>query len=101
MSEAVERVARALCKRCGVDPDDIKGGTWDGGSYPRGKPAWHSWAGDARAAIEALREPDDAMVEAARELDVYWSYESNDRPGGPEDAWRAMIDAALASKAGQ
>jgi hypothetical protein len=53
--DAIERGARVLCKRCGVDPDDLSGGTWDGGSYPAGKPAWQSWADDARAVVEAIQ----------------------------------------------
>jgi len=64
VSEMVERVARALCERCGVLPDDMAGGTWDGGSYAAGEPAWTTWKDDARAAIEAMRDPTEAMVTA-------------------------------------
>jgi hypothetical protein len=51
----------------------------------------------ARAAIEAMSEPTAAMVDAVfdRELDIYWSYKADGRPGGPKDVWSVMIDAAL------
>ena len=86
----VEKVARALTARCGVDPDDTNGGAWDGGSYNRGKPAWTAWSDDARAAIEAMREPSEGMIKAADEdtPDVLTPFDAR-------DIWTAMIDAAL------
>lgn len=51
----------------------------------------------ARAAIEAMREPTEAMVCAAECLTSEFRTE-HDRievPPGPEEAWQAMIDAAL------
>lgn len=47
-------------------------------------------------------EPTEEMRNAAvyAELDIYWNYESAGRPGGPEDAWRAMIEAAPSPKEG-
>ena len=75
MSEMTERVARALS---GADePDGIE---WYG-QNPR------YWTSLARAAIEAMREPSEAMINAApdlRDVDFY-----------PTDVWRAMVEAAL------
>lgn len=57
----------------------------------------------ARAAIVAIREPSEKMVQAAydADLDIYWAYNGGDETGdgyGPEHAWRVMIDAALAEE---
>lgn len=50
-----------------------------------------------RAALAAMREPTDAMENSvyAAELDIYWGYSSDGRPGGPGDVWRVMVDAAI------
>jgi hypothetical protein len=82
MSEMVERVARAIakvdlvfCLECGsADP---------------GLPAlldrrWRDYAEAARAAIEAMREPNVRMIAAGQRYE-----------GDVIDVWRAMIDAAL------
>lgn len=59
----------------------------------------------ARAALVAIREPSEKMVQAAydADLDIYWAYNGGDETGdgyGPEHAWRVMIDAALAEESG-
>lgn len=76
VDELVERVARALCGRSGVDPDDLSGGTYDGGSYPRGVPAWTSWRDDAACAITAMLtwEP-DRDVDRPFINDISWTHE--------------------------
>lgn len=83
MSEMVERVARAIYE-----------GT------PRNKPYDHlsafkrkGYEAEARAAIEAMREPTEAMCTAGRlaNMSIIGGY------GGPT-SWEAMIDAALASE---
>ena len=62
MTSIIERVARAICVAAGHDPDmthDIH--------VPGDPVAGHAWAGYrsmARAAIEAMREPTDAMQRA-------------------------------------
>lgn len=86
-SEMVERVARRLCKDCGVDPERVDGGSWDGGALPMGIPAWECWEGEARAAIEAMREPTQEMHEAAADFHRF-------RLSTPAE-YRHMIDAAL------
>lgn len=88
MSEMVERVARALSiadgnhpGACSNDEEEI--------------PAWKLYVKDARAAIEAMREPTAAMRHAAS--DVLW-YEGLDEGQGyppPREAWQAMLDEAL------
>lgn len=74
------RVARALCKEDGKDWNEIN--DW-------GKCNYHDLA---KAAIEAMREPTDAMMAAGVQTcgEVTFS-------GIP--SWRAMIEAALTSSA--
>lgn len=67
MSEMVEKVARAICRASGEDP--------------------YAWDSIARAAIEAMREPSEAMVAVC----------FSDGDAGP--IWRDMINAALAEPA--
>jgi len=74
----LERAARALAER-------------NDSAY------WRGYVGDVQAVLEAIREPTEGMTGAAvySDLDIYWGYCADGRPGGPEDVWRAMIDAAL------
>jgi hypothetical protein len=74
MSEMIERVARALC-------------SLDWGSLPEGGgPVFEIYFRQARAAIEAMREPTEGMVLAAIRADA------DDMPFAQ---WRAMIDEVL------
>ena len=73
--DMIERVARAICKLRYGDPDF---------DYGMNKPRWVDCVPDAYAAIEEMREPTDAMIDAA-EKDGGHSYYR----------WQAMIDAAL------
>jgi hypothetical protein len=82
MSEMIERVARAIYK---VDGD--KG--------------WHLhskfYLDSARAAIEAMKEPTDAMMQALHEAMFVDKYDATDQPmlgAGIE----AFIDAALSEE---
>jgi len=81
----VEKVARAMAANAGV--------IWSG---PRGEddPDFTimkmAYLRAARAAIEAMREPDDAMVKAG----AHGSGEDSETTA--LGAWQAMIDAALA-----
>lgn len=70
MSEMIDRVAQAIC----------------GDDNPANVLAIHRTR--ARAAIEAMREPTDAMSDAAAERPGQMSY---------TDVWQAMIDAAVSS----
>ena len=86
MSEMADRVARALCaadqvQSCEGDSRCING---DQCPYPV----------LARAAIEAMREPTEAMIDAA----YFPAGESGDSSVSRADAketWRSMISAAL------
>jgi hypothetical protein len=74
----IEKVAYALYVKSGLTFSDI--------SY---------WNGQARAAIEALRDPSEKMIEASnREWDGRMSHRSS-------GAWQAMIDCALAEGDGK
>lgn len=83
-SEMIERVARAIAGELGCDPDmrdpdlpdDIDGN----------KSVWHNYIDVARAAIDAMREPTDAMVNAMDE---------HAGTIAPQYAYEAAIDAAL------
>jgi hypothetical protein len=97
--DMVERVARALCARLGRDPDTLGPSivVTDMGSMGIAatfngppEPAWKSYEAEARAAIEAMREPTEAMVEAGSDAPIM-NYDGND----PRDVWRLMISAAL------
>lgn len=88
-SEMVERVARAICASFGDDPN---------GPVPNEPDAkwWIAWTDEARAAIEVMREPSEAMLNAEGEgfngpesLNGY--LDNIDAKG----VWQAMIDAAL------
>ncbi len=74
--DLVERVARAMFVVESDDPDDP--GVWE---Y-----AAENYRALARAAIEAMREPTEAMIDAGA---IYADC------NGAHGAWQAMIDAAL------
>ncbi len=89
MNEMVERVARAL---------------WVGEAGPNEMAFCRK---KARAAIEAMREPTDAMITAMRDISydlveqgrIWDEYDSDPAMlahDAPDKAWRTMIDAALA-----
>lgn len=74
----LERAARALYQRLGTeiaDPENL-------GEDER----WPEFVDDARAVLQAIREPSDAMLDAAGKADPLEC-----RSG----EWRAMIDAAM------
>lgn len=79
MTEMVERVARALASQR---------------ANPYGD--WKPWVKFARAAIAAMREPTEAMVNAA-----YDSFDWGPPMVGPRDdampkpVWQTMIDEAM------
>ena len=80
MSEMVERVARSLFQR--DVQEDVCDGTWEE------NPALHERIlADARAAIEAMREPTEAMSMALPYI--------NFSPIDARFAWRAMVSEAL------
>ena len=100
MSEMIERVARALCTADGCSPDAILGIVPAVGSVPSADiatPAWRSYVDKARAAIVAMREPTNDMLDAGA---FYFS----DRDPGPtleterslaRSTFRSMLEVAL------
>jgi hypothetical protein len=81
MTEMIERVARRLCDENGGNPDDVT---------DRG---WEAFVGSARAAIEAMREPTEAMKTAASGYRIEEASSGYD--ARPVDVWQDMIHAAL------
>lgn len=75
----LERVARALCSADG-HPENIQF---------EGKPMWESYLPNARVAIEALRQPDTAMISAAA------TKAEQIGKGDFGGIYQAMINAAL------
>jgi hypothetical protein len=76
MNEMIERVARAIAER--------RFGS-------SGKYMWQDWTTEAEAAIEAMLEPTEEMVDAGREGgEVNIDFDFN-----AAACWQAMIDAAL------
>lgn len=107
MSEIVEKVAKALCISDEANWDRIFEAWpvpphWEGSLTTR-----NDYRRDARAAIEALREPTEAMMLAAApslkgvdslmQLARIHGAKLEWTNGEPplKHAWRAMIDAAL------
>lgn len=92
MSEMIERVAWALAEAGGEDPNNT----------------WMFYENKSRAAIEAMREPTEAQLEAAEDIVVgFDDFACGDGniylgiPGYPQkarDVWAALVDAALKEK---
>lgn len=88
MSEMVERVARAILASHDYSKNDGKEGGFESLS-----PEWQEvLLANARAAIEAMREPTDDMKNCSEE--VHWDY-SCGQCGGLKEGWQMMIDEAL------
>jgi len=91
MTDMIERVARAMCRNRGLDPDEATSGegrvfAGGGSEFIVHRRRWAEHSGDARAAIEAMREPTGEMLDAGDAACA----------GANERVWPAMIDAALA-----
>lgn len=92
--EMVERVARALCRKSGTDPDMLvcPGRPWlvdnirGYGPVSPAIPAWRLFVGDAHTAIATMHIPTKRMLE------VGW-YQAHDE--NADGVWRDMIDTAL------
>lgn len=82
----IERVARAIAKSAHGDDE-----------------GWAAWVDEARAAVEALREPTEAMERAIpmQEYTIEHYHGSGHHRSfpllgsGPLQVWRTMVDAAL------
>lgn len=88
-AEMVERVARAIASKLETNPDEMIEDMSCVGSHP----AWTEYEESARAAIEAMREPTEAMRDAGGVV----AGSRRDDPDCPtaEAVWSAMISAAL------
>ena len=82
MSEMIERVARAMCQSDGDDPERY----------------WRDYEVNARAAIEAMREPTEAMI-AAGHLNDPLGCDVADAAAVYPAVWEGMINAALSEAA--
>lgn len=94
MSEMVERVARILCEQSLCNPDALEPGDIYGidGYKRNGDPAhfmWREFVERARAVIEAMHVPIEAMVDAGLNYDVTVD---------PDGIWKAMVGAALSTQ---
>lgn len=83
MKPPLERAARALCSLAG-NPEN---------ATMNGNPLWMDYLPEARAVIEAIREPDSEQVFAAGD-------KAKEVGAGDHVAiWKAMIDRLLAEGA--
>lgn len=106
MTTMLERVARAICMATRIDPDrKYKSSDYSAATAPW-EFAWHAFQPEARAAIEAMREPTMEMLEAgnaaARERIDLGYYDSQGyfidiEPDLAMATLDAMIDAAVKS----
>lgn len=85
MSEMVERVARAMFAASWMKDSDPDG---DDQISTVGRKNWHLFEKPARAAIEALREPTQAMIRAGED-------KTPECRCDVDRTFSAMIDAAL------
>lgn len=98
----IEEVARALCVQMGEDPDQKTK------YHPKRNFVWEHYISAARAAIEAMREPTNAMLMAMWHVHHPWGVNAPspaDRPGQwalmvkeTKAGLNAMIDAALSEE---
>jgi hypothetical protein len=79
----LERAARALCR---LDYPDEAGGEMENYYFDKHGLAYIA---QARAVLEAIREPSEGMDEAGKDADDHIEFNNHGR------IWRAMIDAAL------
>lgn len=83
--EMIEKVARALCSKHYAARFDKPAD--DEHVQMNVNAGWHIFKEDARAAIEAMREPTEAMMRALRFYGML--------DGDPEEAWEKTILSAL------
>jgi hypothetical protein len=77
-NDMIERVARALCVYYECNPDALI-------NMLDGEPLWTIYKPEAFAAIKAMRQPTEAMLDA----EITSSHPSR------KEVWRGMIEAAL------
>lgn len=82
----IEKVARALCVADGYAPEECD---TEVGHTPA--PLWHDYINRARAAIEAMREPAEGMVDAGTASITGRGVPDDDYTDDMRRAWTAMI----------
>lgn len=87
----LEKVARVLAKCGGENHDDIAFGS----------PAWHMFVDDARAAVRALMEPDEGMVEIGMDYDKHEIEIATGTPPTPAQCVAGQFRAMLAPLLGE
>lgn len=83
MSEAFERAASRLANREGLDFSSLK------------EPGKYLFREEVRAVLEAIREPDEAMLDAGGHSDGTLPISEYECKVFPAVIWRAMIDELL------
>lgn len=84
MSEMIERVAKAICKR--RNTKQCASICFSHSSLNESCPEVLTvWKEDAKAAIQAMREPTEEMIDATNKV----------ADGEITETWQTMIDAAL------
>jgi hypothetical protein len=98
----IERASRALCAVDGLDPDEdwtTDDQTQIQIAIPKGeRQRWRLYARKARVAIEAIREPTEAMVDAGGQIEVPAGDYNYSIGGIAREVWSTMIDSALNEK---
>lgn len=92
-----ERVARAICRQTLIDLNSVFG-CWqsDAALDAQVEAKWREYEREAAAAIAAMREPTEEMLEAGRRAnELTDSNKLGLRYVSPDGAWRAMIDEAM------
>lgn len=87
----IERLARAMCRAVGYDPDETIHGMIDleTGKETAAIPRWRAYAVAARAALVELREPTEGMWMAGRDPVLAASATNNTRGWSLGDAMEA------------
>lgn len=99
-NEMIERVARALAEQAAARAMKADRAAFEG-AFLGGIAEYAEWrhqnyADDARAAIEAMRERNEAMLDAGTAVLLPYAARMVPGPGSTAVAvWTAMIDAAL------
>ena len=91
----IERVARAICRKRGFNPEEL--------TQVHAIKYWCLFIPDARAVFEVMRDPTDAMIEAERIGSVGKCFPSDGtqqemNAWAVTNSWQAMIDQALKDK---
>ena len=93
MSEMIDRVAEALAQSFRDTVAKVSGQSWEETGVTL--PSREVFERYARAAIEAMREPTEAMVQSGCVWFRQYDPDFDPLSDNINNAWQAMIDAAL------